>query len=84
MGTWAVDVSVSVSVNTNDERHRTERVACAWDVWGKIQSDKDLSIHCSTPVVQVMAPHFYGGNCVFLLHNALTEDLLFFPVISDA
>lgn len=37
MGAWGVDVSVSVSLNSNDERHRTGRVACALDVWRKRQ-----------------------------------------------
>lgn len=46
----------------------------------------DLPIHCSSPVVQVTPPHFRDGNyvIVFVLHSALMEDLLFFPVISGA
>lgn len=35
VGGWTVDVSVSVSLNSANERHRAERVACAWGAWRK-------------------------------------------------
>lgn len=83
MGARAVDVSVPVSLNSNENRESCLCLGCVEEKTGLII---DLPIHCSTPVVQVMPPHFRDGNyvIVFLLHSALIEDLLSLPVISDA
>lgn len=78
MGAWTVDASLSVSSHSNDEKQNRDDCLCLGCVEEMADLVKDHPIHCSTPVVQVMPPHFHDGNSVtvFLLHNALT-DLLF-------